>query len=177
MTSDLAAIYSSYPSCSKAITDTGFIQLLPKSPSIAWIGSRWLIGDKHVGQCQSHHSGAGFFEYYASNGQVMRLPLCRAVTDSSPLTRFMGVRTFPSITSNWSTVPLAQGPRTLASANWTIFLCAEDNEPLLMNYPPQLPYYKVQPTVFLLSNQHVLSKHMCVCVQSSFERKLPFTGC
>lgn len=38
------------------------------------------------------------------------LPFCCALIDSSPLTRFMGVRTFLSVTSNWSAVPLAGGP-------------------------------------------------------------------
>lgn len=37
-------------------------------------------------------------------------PLCCALIDSSPLTRFMGVRTFLSVTSNWSGVLLAGGP-------------------------------------------------------------------
>lgn len=103
-----------------------------------------------------------YFDYYASNCQVMRFPLCRALTDSSPPARFMGVRTFLSVTSNWRTVPLACGPRPWLPPTGLLSFCAKDNEPLLMNYPTRRPSYKVEPTVFLLGNQHVLSKHRCV---------------
>lgn len=82
----------------------------PAPPSCACISSRCLIGDKHAGQCRLHHNGPSF-AHHANNCQASGPPLCCALIDSSLLTRFMGVRTFLSVTSNWSTVSLAGGPR------------------------------------------------------------------
>lgn len=78
-------------------------------PSCACISSRCLIRDKHAGQCRPHHNRPSF-AHHANNRQAMGPPLCCALIDSSPLTRFMGVRTVLSVTSNWSAVPLAGWP-------------------------------------------------------------------
>lgn len=70
---------------------------------------RCLIGDERAGQCRPHHHGPSF-AHHANNCQATGPPLCCGLIDSFPLTRFMGVRTFLPVASNWSTVPLARGP-------------------------------------------------------------------
>lgn len=95
----------------------GFLFNSAQLPPWRPISSRCLIGDKHPGQCRPHH-GRPAFTHHANNCQAWSPSLfyffnfffCLVVIDSSPLTRFIGVRTFFSVTSNWSVVPLAAGP-------------------------------------------------------------------
>lgn len=59
------------------------------------------------------------------------LPSGCSLIDSSPLTRFMGVRTFLSVTSNWSVMPLGGGPGPwLARAGQLSSSVWETKEPL-----------------------------------------------
>lgn len=128
----------------------------PAPPSSARISSRCLIGDKRAGQCRAHRSGPRF-AHHATNCQVMGPPLCRALIDSSPLTRFMGVETFLSLTSNWNAATLTGGPGPwLAATGQLSFFASERSAP--MNYLQS--FWEDEPAV--LSNQPPLSKHRCV---------------
>lgn len=136
----------------------------------ACISSRCLIGDKYAGQCRPHHNGPSF-AHHANNCQTMGPPLCRALIDSSPLTRFMGVRTFLSVASNWSTVPLAGGPGPwlagtgqLSSSVWKTM------EPPLMNYPQHChsrPVKTSQPFFWVIS---IYSVSTGVCSINCWEK-------
>lgn len=144
----------------------------PAPPSRACISSRCLIGDKHAGQCRPHHNGPSF-THHANNCQAMGPPRCCALIDSSPLTRFMGVRTFHSVTSNWSTGPLAGGPGPwLAGPDSYPPPCERQRNPS-DELSTSLPWSSCEdePTVFL-SDQHLLSKHRCVFNQLLREKYL-----
>lgn len=137
----------------------------PGPPSCACISSRCLIGDKHAGQCRLHHNGPSF-AHHANNCQAMGPPLCCALIDSSPLTRFMGVRTFLSVTSNWSTVSLTGGPRPWLAGNGQLSSsCLKDNRTPLMNYLRHSDSIPVKTRQPFLINQHLLCKRRCVFSQ------------
>lgn len=82
----------------------------PPAPLFAaGISSRCVIGDKHAGQCRPHHQRPGL-ALHANNCQAVGPPFCFALIDSSPLKRFIGVRTFLSVTSNWRACHYVGGP-------------------------------------------------------------------
>lgn len=99
----------------------------PAPASCGCVSSRCLIGDKHAGQCRPHHCGPGC-AHHANNCRAMGPPLCCALIDSSLLTRFMGIRTFLSVPSNWSSVPLVGGPGPWLAVTGPDFLSVKDDE-------------------------------------------------
>lgn len=136
----------------------------PAPPSRACISVRCLIVDKRAGQCQPHHNRPGF-SHHANNCQATGPPLCCTLIDISPLARFMGVRTFLSVTSNWSDVPLAGGPRPWQATTWPLSPSVwKTMQPPVMNYL-QCSHRHLVKT----SHQHLLSE--CGCVFSQLLRE------
>lgn len=133
----------------------------PVPPPCACISSRCLIGDKHAGQCRPHHNGPSF-AHHTNNCQAMGPPLCYALIDSSPLTRFMGVRTFLSVTSNWSTMPLAGGSRPWLAGTGQLSSVWKTMEPLWLIIYSIATAFLWRLASRFLSDQHLLNKHRCV---------------
>lgn len=92
------------------------------------------------------------FTHHASNCQAMGPPLCFARTDSSPLTSFIGVRTFfffllchlwlEHRTINWQTWTLAAETRQLSFIVW------KTTTPPPHPQPSDESSHEDQPTVF-----------------------------
>lgn len=115
-------------------------------PPRACICSRCSIGDKRLGQCRP-------------SCQVTGPPLCRALTDSSPLTRFMGVKTFFCVPSNWNTVTAGPRPWPPTTGQLSVFVWKTIDPLWWIIYSRSLP---IETARLFLSNQHVLSKRRCV---------------
>lgn len=110
VTFDWTAIHSLLPSHSGAITDVGFYLTPPRHlpPAPVSAADVWSEISTQVNVDLITTDLVSPIMPITARRWV--LPLCCALIDSSPLTRFMGVRTFLSVTSNWSTAPLAGGP-------------------------------------------------------------------
>lgn len=111
------------------------------------------------------------FAHHASNCQVMGLPLCFGLTDSSHLTTFIEVETLVFVTCNWNIVSLTGGPGPwLAATRRLSFFVWKTMEPLWWIIYSHSPLMKMSPLV--LSNQHVLRNSRCVFNQLMRENYL-----
>lgn len=165
VTFDWTAIHSLLPSHSGAITDVGFYLTPPRHlpPAPVSAADVWSEISTQVNVDLITTDLVSPIMPITARRWV--LPLCCALIDSSPLTRFMGVRTFLSVTSNWSTAPLAGGPGPwlAATGQW------KTKEPLWwIIYSIAVVFLWSFFLFFFLADQ--------VCVQSIAEGKIPCMG-